>query len=131
MQALCFPLGSSVALLVMFFFFDSMQTLVAICTASKRNIIRPIINVSVGKDTWFLVFYEIYRGECTTELHLIIPHSPFYHRGTRRSRGSLYCGYPQVPHEGTLLHLYAVRRGIVCLPSCSLNIINRAFSKRE
>ncbi|CAH2051874.1 unnamed protein product, partial [Iphiclides podalirius] len=33
MQALCFPLGSSVALLVMFFFFDSMQTLVAICTA--------------------------------------------------------------------------------------------------
>lgn len=33
MQALCFPLGSSVALLTMFFFFDSMQTLVAICTA--------------------------------------------------------------------------------------------------
>ncbi|CAH1641236.1 unnamed protein product [Spodoptera littoralis] len=33
MQALCFPLGSSVALLIMFFFFDSMQTLVAICTA--------------------------------------------------------------------------------------------------
>ncbi|XP_026333088.1 signal peptide peptidase-like 3 [Hyposmocoma kahamanoa] len=33
MQALCFPLGSSVALLVMFFFFDSMQTFVAICTA--------------------------------------------------------------------------------------------------
>lgn len=33
MQALCFPLGSSVALLVMFFFFDSMQTLVAISTA--------------------------------------------------------------------------------------------------
>lgn len=33
MQALCFPLGSSVALLIMFFFFDSMQTVVAIATA--------------------------------------------------------------------------------------------------
>ncbi|KPJ00628.1 Signal peptide peptidase-like 3 [Papilio xuthus] len=39
MQALCFPLGSSVALLIMFFFFDSMQTLVAICTASMSIIL--------------------------------------------------------------------------------------------
>lgn len=34
MQALCLPLGASISLLVMFFFFDSMQMLFAICTAS-------------------------------------------------------------------------------------------------
>lgn len=34
-QALCLPLGASVSLLVMFFFFDSMQLLFAVCTASK------------------------------------------------------------------------------------------------
>ncbi|XP_076040352.1 signal peptide peptidase-like protein isoform X2 [Oratosquilla oratoria] len=33
MQALCLPLGASVSLLVMFFFFDSMQMLFAVCTA--------------------------------------------------------------------------------------------------
>ncbi|KAG5900305.1 hypothetical protein JTB14_000831 [Gonioctena quinquepunctata] len=33
MQALCLPLGASVSLLVMFFFFDSMQMLFAMCTA--------------------------------------------------------------------------------------------------
>lgn len=33
MQALCLPLGASVSLLIMFFFFDSMQMLFAICTA--------------------------------------------------------------------------------------------------
>lgn len=32
-QALCLPLGASVSLLVMFFFFDSMQLLFAVCTA--------------------------------------------------------------------------------------------------
>lgn len=36
-QALCLPLGASVSLLVMFFFFDSMQMLFAICTASKKQ----------------------------------------------------------------------------------------------
>lgn len=35
MHALCLPLGASVSLLIMFFFFDSMQMLFAICTASK------------------------------------------------------------------------------------------------
>lgn len=35
LQALCLPLGASISLLVMFFFFDSMQMLFAICTASK------------------------------------------------------------------------------------------------
>lgn len=33
MQALCLPLGASISLLVMFFFFDSMQMLFAVCTA--------------------------------------------------------------------------------------------------
>lgn len=33
MHALCLPLGASVSLLVMFFFFDSMQLLFAVCTA--------------------------------------------------------------------------------------------------
>lgn len=32
-QALCLPIGASVSLLVMFFFFDSMQLVFAICTA--------------------------------------------------------------------------------------------------
>lgn len=36
MQALCLPLGASISLLVMFFFFDSMQMLFAICTASRH-----------------------------------------------------------------------------------------------
>lgn len=35
MHVLCLPLGASISLLVMFFFFDSMQMLFAICTASK------------------------------------------------------------------------------------------------
>lgn len=34
-QALCLPLGASVSLLIMFFFFDSMQLLFAVCTAGK------------------------------------------------------------------------------------------------
>lgn len=37
MQALCLPLGASVSLLIMFFFFDSMQMLFAICTASMYH----------------------------------------------------------------------------------------------
>ena len=38
MHALCLPLGASISLLVMFFFFDSMQMLFAVCTASKWNV---------------------------------------------------------------------------------------------
>lgn len=37
MHALCLPLAASISLLVMFFFFDSMQMLVALCTASKSR----------------------------------------------------------------------------------------------
>lgn len=48
MQALCLPLGASVSLLVMFFFFDSMQMLFAICTASKRPLPnRCLVNQTV------------------------------------------------------------------------------------
>merc|ERR1719221_1538266 len=32
-QAMCLPLGASLSLLIMFFFFDSMQLLFAVCTA--------------------------------------------------------------------------------------------------
>jgi signal peptide peptidase-like protein 3 len=39
MQALCLPLGASVSLLVMFFFFDSMQLLFAVCTASESPLL--------------------------------------------------------------------------------------------
>lgn len=35
MQALFLPLGASVSLLIMFFFFDSLSILFAFCTASK------------------------------------------------------------------------------------------------
>lgn len=35
MHALCLPLGASISLLIMFFFFDSMQLLFAVCTASE------------------------------------------------------------------------------------------------
>ena len=33
LQAMCLPLGASISLMIMFFFFDSMQILFAICTA--------------------------------------------------------------------------------------------------
>lgn len=37
-HALCLPLGASVSLLVMFFFFDSMQMLFAVCTAVTASV---------------------------------------------------------------------------------------------
>ncbi|CAK1595702.1 unnamed protein product [Parnassius mnemosyne] len=33
------------------------------------------------------VFYRMHFGECTQELHALIPPSPFHHRTTRRSAG--------------------------------------------
>ena len=33
LHAMCLPLGASLSLLIMFFFFDSMQLLFAVCTA--------------------------------------------------------------------------------------------------
>lgn len=51
MHALCLPLGASISLLVMFFFFDSMQMLFAVCTASKLFIINKMVflflNISI------------------------------------------------------------------------------------
>jgi len=37
-QALCLPLGASISLLIMFFFFDSMQMLFAMCTAAIATV---------------------------------------------------------------------------------------------
>ncbi|GAV01909.1 hypothetical protein RvY_12544-2 [Ramazzottius varieornatus] len=37
-QAMCLPVGASISLLVMFFFFDSMQTMFAACTAIIASI---------------------------------------------------------------------------------------------
>lgn len=47
MHALCLPLGASISLLVMFFFFDSMQMLFAVCTASKFFYINLIIEINL------------------------------------------------------------------------------------
>ncbi|XP_026683147.1 signal peptide peptidase-like 3 [Diaphorina citri] len=47
MQALCLPLGASISLLIMFFFFDSMQMLFAVCTASKYYILFFIIGIFI------------------------------------------------------------------------------------
>jgi signal peptide peptidase-like protein 3 len=44
MHVLCLPLGASISLLVMFFFFDSMQMLFAICTASEFSLLCIIYN---------------------------------------------------------------------------------------
>lgn len=78
MHALCLPLGASVSLLVMFFFFDSMQMLFAVCTASKcapltRSLVWPFI---------FLNFpHRSYRNRCTgisTIAHVSIHHSSMF-----------------------------------------------------
>ena len=53
MHALCLPLGASISLLVMFFFFDSMQMLFAICTASKLISFNP---VSLSKSSLIINF---------------------------------------------------------------------------
>jgi hypothetical protein len=44
MHAIALPLGASLSLIIMFFFFDSLQTIFIICTASKdvcRSMIIP------------------------------------------------------------------------------------------
>lgn len=57
MQALCLPLGASISLLVMFFFFDSMQMLFAICTASEFS--RLYIFLILSYFTLFLVIATV------------------------------------------------------------------------
>lgn len=54
MHALCLPLGASVSLLIMFFFFDSMQMLFAVCTASKYSITYRNHGVYKIKPIFFL-----------------------------------------------------------------------------
>lgn len=55
MHALCLPLGASISLLVMFFFFDSMQMLFAVCTASKYRIHINHFNSDVNIFEWILI----------------------------------------------------------------------------
>lgn len=55
MHALCLPLGASVSLLVMFFFFDSMQMLFAVCTASKCSSLYLVL-----RDDSLIVFFPIF-----------------------------------------------------------------------
>lgn len=56
-HALCLPLGASISLLVMFFFFDSMQMLFAVCTASEffRHLLftqqRLIFRLSISQSS--------------------------------------------------------------------------------
>lgn len=45
MHALCLPLGASISLLIMFFFFDSMQLLFAVCTASMFDQLNQFLFV--------------------------------------------------------------------------------------
>lgn len=59
MHALCLPLGASVALLVMFFFFDSMQMLLAVCTASKFCIFILFFFLSIKIKNCFCLYTYI------------------------------------------------------------------------
>lgn len=61
MQALCLPLGASVSLLVMFFFFDSMQMLFAICTASKWQIISLLYYINQTKTLVIITRGALFR----------------------------------------------------------------------
>lgn len=47
LHVLCLPLGASISLLVMFFFFDSMQMLFATCTASEYRKIRIFVKMNL------------------------------------------------------------------------------------
>ena len=42
MHAVALPLGASLSLIIMFFFFDSLQTVFIICTASMSHL-RPLV----------------------------------------------------------------------------------------
>lgn len=75
MHALCLPLGASISLLVMFFFFDSMQMLLAICTASKfsvanfqfriGSIVRTVITAQIEYEIpAILLFVCSYSHSC-------------------------------------------------------------------
>ncbi len=57
-QALCLPLGASISLLVMFFFFDSMQILFAICTAVIATVALAFLLLPMCQ--YFLRYDSIY-----------------------------------------------------------------------
>jgi len=43
-HAIALPLGASLSLIIMFFFFDSLQTVFIICTASKLSLLKKSEN---------------------------------------------------------------------------------------
>lgn len=55
MHALCLPLGASVSLLIMFFFFDSMQMLFAICTASESLLLSNQVQKIILNKFFYLL----------------------------------------------------------------------------
>ncbi|KAF2354376.1 Peptidase A22B signal peptide peptidase [Trinorchestia longiramus] len=62
LQAMCLPLGASVSLLVMFFFFDSMQMLFAVCTASEcclQSALPVSVVCSLHCQKWMLLVVNI------------------------------------------------------------------------
>lgn len=90
MHALCLPLGASISLLVMFFFFDSMQMLFAVCTASKYVVDFTTCNrCTVG----FIIRLTIarYKGRRPLEHHKLFFSFRFSH--CHRS-----AGVPPAPH---------------------------------
>lgn len=72
MHALCLPLGASISLLIMFFFFDSMQLLFAVCTASECD--------SVYLKTLLNLFPLIFCSYCNGGIGLsLAAHVPVHH----------------------------------------------------
>ena len=59
LQAMCLPLGASVSLLVMFFFFDSMQMLFAICTAVIATVALAFLLLPMCQ---YLMRYKLNSG---------------------------------------------------------------------
>ena len=65
LQAMCLPLGASVSLLVMFFFFDSMQMLFAICTAVIATVALAFLLLPMCQ---YLMRYKLNSGSRRTAL---------------------------------------------------------------
>ena len=62
LQAMCLPLGASISLMIMFFFFDSMQILFAICTAVIATMALAFL-VNIKKNTANQVMPNlVYKG---------------------------------------------------------------------
>ena len=58
MQALCLPLGASISLLIMFFFFDSLSILFAFCTASKQSFLNYLMIIYINFNVILFCFFS-------------------------------------------------------------------------